>query len=315
MLASTRKVSWMCALDSSNVDHQANFCGQDIIELRGCRWAVDRRQNIVPIQGPDQARFSRAQEQTVRTNSPTNIAAEFGKLNSTGLPSILDPVSVFSMNTNADFGRADSHTEPRSSKSGSNSVHSMLISVRSQTELMNALVSSKEARWIVLQGETVLAHPIPCSTEMETAYLSTKDIASFLGPKPYFGQGYASGSQLNLDNSQSVRHRGCNIMLLGFKEDSAQIDGQSPRFLMPSSGSLRTPYFSIDVSELEFEAELMGFILDDSGLSKAGHNLTFLHVQENPDVLLKLRDKCQRDPRVHEAREIQRWNARQQVCF
>jgi NAD+ diphosphatase len=124
--------------------------------------------------------------------------------------------------------------------------------LRPSHAFLNNTVVSPSTRWIIFKGGDPLVSQSLTDPEKNTlAYLSTHDVASLLGPEPFFGQAENVG-QLASDTEkvlESARHRGVPIVFLGTQERHADVS-------LPNlqDGTIQgTPFFAMDVADVEPE--------------------------------------------------------------
>jgi len=149
--------------------------------------------------------------------------------------------------------------------------------------------------------------------ELAPAYLSTSDVKPILGPQPYFGQGKKTGDLLpdtDTDHSptQSVRHRGLRIVFVGLQEPT----NVTSEFTNPEDAVKKlegTPYFSADISTLEFTTpEGLQAFLDNTTLGREGKVLTWT----NPRALVSTLDAFNAGV-FASAKSLVDWNLRNKV--
>ena len=119
------------------------------------------------------------------------------------------------------------------------------------------------------------------STNPSPLYLTTNDVKPFLGPVPYFGQGKEPGDLIDEKDhgevthkhhspTESARHRGIPAVFLGLHE--SQSSGSSAalptsEFSDPEVAVNKldgTPYFAMDVADLEYTPERLQEILKET---------------------------------------------------
>ncbi len=148
--------------------------------------------------------------------------------------------------------------------------------------------------------------------EFAPAYLSTSDVRLILGPQPYFGQGKKIGDLLpdtDTEHSptQSVRHRGLRIVFVGLQEPA----NLTSEFTNPEDALKRlegTPYFSADISSLEYTPEGLQEFLDNTTLGREGKVLTWT----NPRALISTLDAFTAGV-FASAKSLVDWNLRNKV--
>ncbi|KAI0088143.1 NUDIX hydrolase domain-like protein [Irpex rosettiformis] len=131
--------------------------------------------------------------------------------------------------------------------------------LRQSPIFLNAIVSSPATRWIVFNdGKPLMATGTSGPTTL--ARLSTNDVRPWLGLEPIFSQGQHEGSVADpeVTSLQSSRLHGPPIIFLGLHEDenamhalpSSEFSAKKDAQAMVSNVH-GTPYFSLDVTELE----------------------------------------------------------------
>ena len=148
--------------------------------------------------------------------------------------------------------------------------------------------------------------------EVAPAYLSTSDVKPILGLQPYFGQGKKTGDLLpDTDTSehsptQSVRHRGLRIVFVGLQEPT----NVTSEFTNPEDAKKLegTPYFSADISTLEYTPEGLQEFLDNTTLGREGKVLTWT----NPRALVSTLDPFNAGV-FASAKSLVDWNLRNKV--
>lgn len=118
-------------------------------------------------------------------------------------------------------------------------------------------------------------------------YLTTNDVKPFLGPVPYFGQGKEPGDLVNEKDhgeathkhyspTESARHLGIPVIFLGvhepqLNESSAALP--TSEFSDPEDAINkldRTPYFAMDVADMNYTPEQLQEILKETAPGQEG---------------------------------------------
>lgn len=115
------------------------------------------------------------------------------------------------------------------------------------------------------------------STKPSPIYLSTNDVEPFLGPVPYFGQGKEPGDLVREKHpgedthkshspTESARHLGIPIVFLGVHNPhSSETSAALPTSDSDPEDAIKmlegTPYFSMDVADMNCTAERLQNIL------------------------------------------------------
>ncbi|CAK5281693.1 unnamed protein product [Mycena citricolor] len=187
--------------------------------------------------------------------------------------------------------------------------------LRSSPSFLNAVALSPKARWLVSKGHNQLVS-VPASdpnARPSIATLSTSQLQPFLGPAPYFGQGKDEGGLLTAEEqisfTEAVRHRGVRVVFLGLLDTLSVANAlPSSDFTDPEKAVANltgAPYFAIDVSEAEDDADaLLSLEKDSLALSWA----------EARGVMMGLKlDQTSLDL-FNEARSMVDWNRRNKFC-
>ncbi|KAH8118956.1 NUDIX hydrolase domain-like protein [Phellopilus nigrolimitatus] len=142
--------------------------------------------------------------------------------------------------------------------------------LRTSTPFLSAVLASPEARWVLFKAGEPLVHVQSASNKFSLARLTTSDVRTLLGALPVFGQGQVAGKEAQLLNDngepilvlQAIRLHGPTIVFLGLHEPD---NGQGSSALPSSDFSPKTdpevaasnitgtPYFSLDVTDIEKE--------------------------------------------------------------
>jgi NAD+ diphosphatase len=126
------------------------------------------------------------------------------------------------------------------------------------------------------------------STKPSPIYLTTNDVEPFLGPTPYFGQGKEPGDlvhenrELEEDthkehsHTESLRHLGIPLVFLGVHEPQSSETGATlptSEFSNPEDAIKHlqgTPYFAMDVADINYTAEQLRKILIETAPGREG---------------------------------------------
>ncbi|EGO00387.1 hypothetical protein SERLA73DRAFT_180970 [Serpula lacrymans var. lacrymans S7.3] len=186
--------------------------------------------------------------------------------------------------------------------------------LRTSQSFMNAVVASPATRWLLFNGGQPLVSSHPETNKRTLALLSTKDVKSFLGPEPYFGQAQREGELCAPDVSvlEAARIHGPPIVFLGLKET-----GSASASALPSSdfkdadtavANLEgTPYFSVDVAD--YEEDKINTVLQSIELTKNGEKLAFMEPRASMTHLDAFSAGV-----FAEARSLVDWNQRNKFC-
>lgn len=130
--------------------------------------------------------------------------------------------------------------------------------LRPSPSFLNAVVDSSATRWILFKGGMPLL-ATDANTEKRTlALLTSNDVKSLLGPGPYFGQGQNPGESTTEETPvlEAARLHGPRVVFLGVEERDPATASALPSsdFKEPEAAVANidgTPYFSVDVADLE----------------------------------------------------------------
>ena len=157
---------------------------------------------------------------------------------------------------------------------------------------LNAVVAAPETRWILFNaGQPLMSSGNDKSTKPSPIYLTLNDVKSFLGPAPYFGQGKEPGhlvheteqrgEDTHKDHSptESARHLGIPVVFLGIHEPQSSESWAvlpTSEFSSPEDAikNLKgTPYFAMDVADMDYTAERLQRILIETTPGQEGKSL------------------------------------------
>lgn len=157
------------------------------------------------------------------------------------------------------------------------------------------------------------------SSKQSLAFLTTHDVRPFLGPEPFFGQGKDEG-QLVIESSdvrhsptEAIRHRSSPVVFLGLQEHSRTNALPSSDFVDPESAIKNlegTPFFSMDISELDLLPEQLDKILAAASDAHNGQALTWSESR----IIMSGLDRFSGGVYA-EARSLVDWNQRNKVCL
>ncbi|PPQ64547.1 hypothetical protein CVT24_008449 [Panaeolus cyanescens] len=196
--------------------------------------------------------------------------------------------------------------------------------LRTSHKFLNAIIEAPNAKWVVFNaGQPLLlsgqAKPTP-------ALLSTADIKPLLGNVPYFGQGEKDGelvvekdgedhSHLLHSPTEAARHRGVRVTFLGLHEppsDDSSTALPSTEFSDAASALEKlqgTPYFTVDLADLEYSEEQINNFLQTTSSSQAGNELAW----SEPRALMTTLDPFTAAIFAL-ARSMADWNLRNKFC-
>ncbi|KIK61255.1 hypothetical protein GYMLUDRAFT_43316 [Collybiopsis luxurians FD-317 M1] len=187
--------------------------------------------------------------------------------------------------------------------------------LRTSPVFLNAIIASPDARWLLFKS----GNPLSTNTGSKSilTFLSTKDVGPFIGEAPRFGQGKVSGSltkEEQIPATEAVRHRGAPIVFLGLLETATGGTGALPssEFADPEKALHKvegTPYFALDVADLDLEDSVIESTLKESEPAKAGTTLDWLNsrtIFANADLFT--------GAIFAEGRSMVDWNSRNKFC-
>jgi NAD+ diphosphatase len=190
--------------------------------------------------------------------------------------------------------------------------------LRPSHPFLNAVIVSPATRWVLFNsGQPLVVANSNEPSKQSLAYLTTNDVKPFLGSEPFFGQGKDEG-QLVIESSEvahspteAARHRNSPVIFLGLHEQSRSNALPSSDFVDPETAISNlegTPYFSMDVVELDFTAEQLKLVLDATPQGSNGQILSW----SEPRVLMSGFDSFS-GAVFAEARSLVDWNQRNKV--
>lgn len=189
--------------------------------------------------------------------------------------------------------------------------------LRTSHIFLNSAIALPETRWLLFNSGQPLVTVKPDSPKAQIlAYLSTKDVKPLLGSEPFFGQGQEEGDIVTESGdshspTQAVRHRGPPVVFLGLRETSNLNALPSSDFVDPEAAITNldgTPYFSLDVGDLNLSPERLVEILDAASSAQDGQILNW----SEPRVLMTGLDSFSGGV-FAEARSLLDWNQRNKV--
>ncbi|KAF8070394.1 NUDIX hydrolase domain-like protein [Lyophyllum atratum] len=159
--------------------------------------------------------------------------------------------------------------------------------LRTSHPFLNAIIVSPATRWLVFNsGQPLVLINSGSPINQSLTFLTTKDVRPFLGPEPFFGQGKDEGElvieypEVEHSPTEAVRHRGIPIVC--------------------RREHRRTPYFSMDIADLELTTVQLKEILDATSAAQNGEVLSW----SEPRTLMTGLD----------TRSLVDWNLRNKFC-
>lgn len=152
--------------------------------------------------------------------------------------------------------------------------------LRSSHPFLNAVIVSPATRWVLFKsGQPLVMAPANDPVERSIVYLTTDDVKPFLGSEPFFGQGQDEGqlvtesSDVPHSTTEAVRHRGARVVFLGIQESSSDSNALPSCDFTDASAAIinldGTPYFSMDVTDLELPPEKLNDFLKSTSQAES----------------------------------------------
>ncbi|TFK44952.1 NAD+ diphosphatase [Crucibulum laeve] len=193
--------------------------------------------------------------------------------------------------------------------------------LRPSHPFLNGIAALPSTKWLLFNsGQPLVASTLEAPSKSTPVYLSTNDVKPFLGEDPYFGQGKSIGEVVSEEGApehsptEAVRHRGGRIVFLGLHEPQSGDKGALPssEFKDPESALAKihgTPYFALDVADLELSPEQIQDILKKSTPGTEGRELSWTE----PRALMSTLDNFSAAI-FASARSMVDWNQRNKFC-
>ena len=190
--------------------------------------------------------------------------------------------------------------------------------LRPSQVFVDAILRSPSTRWILFKSgqPLVVAHSDQPKLR-SLARLTTADVKPLLGSEPYLGQGQNDGdiAPHGVSSLEVARLRGPKIIFLGLEEPHGTTvilpsSDFSTKVEAPEVVAERisgTPYFSLDVSDVESPA--LDAMLQNDQLAKDGGQLKFSEAK----VAMLSMNRFEAAV-FAEARTMVDWNAKNKVC-
>jgi len=183
---------------------------------------------------------------------------------------------------------------------------------------LNAAIASPTARWLIFNaGQPLTVARSDNVTKQSVAYLTTNDVKPFLGSEPYFGQGKDEGqlimesSEVPHSSTEAARHRHSPVVFLGIHEPQSKFSAfPSSDFANPHAAMANlkgTPYFTMDVADLELPSNKLNDILGSVSQAQSG-----ILSWSEPRVVMSSLDSFSGGV-FAEARSLADWNRRNKV--
>ncbi|KAF8663665.1 hypothetical protein AX16_000907 [Volvariella volvacea WC 439] len=187
--------------------------------------------------------------------------------------------------------------------------------LRPFSPFLNALIVSPATRWVVFKaGEPLVTRR---DEKQIPVILETRDVRPFLGPEPFFGQGKGAGELLTEEQrgpaTEAARHIGIPVVFLGLHEKVfgetvlPESDIKDPHETVAKLPG--TPYFSLDVADLELSEEELANALKGTSVGQSGQVLEWTE----PRSLMMGLDATLGSIYA-QARSMTDWNYRNKYC-
>lgn len=206
--------------------------------------------------------------------------------------------------------------------------------LRNSHHFLNAIAALPRTQWLLFNNGQPLTISNPSApTTILPAYLTTVEVAPFLGALPYFGQGQEPGTlvpdevnKVPQSVTESARHHpgSLPVIFLGIHEKNASEDGaaalpstefSSPDTALEAINKLDgVPYFAIDIADLiadgKYTEEALLEVLKETRLGKEGKAFVWSEpraLMTGLDLFTAAVFAC--------ARSLVDWNYRNKVCL
>lgn len=190
--------------------------------------------------------------------------------------------------------------------------------LRTSEHFLSAVVRSPATQWIVFKDGQLLFANEPETKKRSLARLSTTEVRPLLGTEPFFAQGQNDGdsAESGIPVLEAARLRGPGIVFLGLHEPESGASQALPSTDFSAKTDAATvaskiegtPYFSLDVSDLEGNA--VDAVLQSTEAAKSGKSMTFVDARQAMSSMDYFDGGI-----VAEARAMVDWNARNKVCL
>ncbi|KAG6857743.1 hypothetical protein H0H87_004159 [Tephrocybe sp. NHM501043] len=190
--------------------------------------------------------------------------------------------------------------------------------LRTSHPFLNAIIASPSTRWLVFNaGQPLVLANSDTLHRQSLVFLTTKDVKPLLGPEPYFGQNKEIGQlvveppDVQHSPTEAARHHSSPVVFLGLKENSKTSALPSSEFVDAEAAIANldgTPYFSMDVADLDLSPERLNEVLQATEPAQNGQVLSW----SEPRVLMTGLDSFS-GAVFAEARSLVDWNQRNKV--
>lgn len=190
--------------------------------------------------------------------------------------------------------------------------------LRPSHSFLNAIIASPATQWVLFKSGEPLVVKQPSDTAKQSlAYLTTEDVKPLLGPAPYFGQGKLPGELLTKEQENShteAARYGSPIVFLGLHELPVTSNALPSSDFADAEAAVAnlegTPYFAMDVADLDLSANELKEILAKTPAGQSGHILEWVE----PRSLMTTLDRFTGGV-FAQARSLVDWNQRNKVRF
>jgi len=190
--------------------------------------------------------------------------------------------------------------------------------LRTSHPFLNAIIASPATRWLVFRSGQPLVVVKPGHPNHPTlAYLTTVDVSPFLGSEPFFGQAKERG-EIAVESGEdkrsptlAARHHNSPVVFLGVHENANSNALPSSAFTDAETAITNldgTPYFALDIVELDYSPERLKQTIDAISLSRNRETLEW----SEPRSLMTELDMFS-GAVYAEARSLVDWNYRNKV--
>ncbi|KAF9012575.1 NUDIX hydrolase domain-like protein [Cyathus striatus] len=193
--------------------------------------------------------------------------------------------------------------------------------LRASHPFLNAIIRKQDARWLLFDaGQPLISTDPNLPSKIGPVFLSTNNVRPLLGEEPFFGQGKDIGDVVSEEGApphsptEAARHRSGRIVFLGLHEMKANEGSALPssEFKDPELAISKlegTPYFAMDVADLDLEREKLDGFLKNTTPAKEGLAISW----SEPRALLSILDDFTAAV-FASARSLVDWNHRNKFC-
>ncbi|KAI0088142.1 NUDIX hydrolase domain-like protein [Irpex rosettiformis] len=188
--------------------------------------------------------------------------------------------------------------------------------LRTSEPFLNAIVEHQSTQWILFKGGSLLISTPEGQKKGKVARLSTPEVRSVLGAKPYFAQTQKEGeiADSSISVLEAARIRGPSIVFLGLHENDGTTSGALPSsdFSKRDAGSVAAnvkgePYFSLDLTGVPQQE--IDWVLKNAEVNRVGEKLAFIDTRTSMSSMDDFAGGI-----VAEAKAMVEWNTRNKFC-